>query len=188
MKTVKQALAAKSEELEKLHRLLTTAEETSKMQQQLGVLRQQEARNLNKKIETASLHLQALPQKGHENVNLLAVSKASAEAHEQHIQRLKEETRHMAGLLAKLDGELVKLESETQKSRQSLQGKLQDVLEKHEKDMKEKNDQLKGTQEHIDKLQMMVIQKNCDLKTQQGKLQKYEEAAQARNWNQSIFF
>ena len=87
MKTVKQALAAKSEELEKLQRTLKTAEDTSKMHEQLGVLRQQEAKNLNKKIESASLHLQVLQRKGHENVNLLAVSKAAAVAHEQHMQK-----------------------------------------------------------------------------------------------------
>lgn len=197
MKTVKQALTNKSEELEKVQRTIQLVTDTALMHQQLSALRERDAKNLSKKVDNTAQQLEELQRRHQQQLEVLAQVRAATasheqimrqhqQAHEDVVQRLKNQKKDMSLQLTQKNEELTKLEQNTQEKRQILQGQLQDVLEQHDKDMKGRKEKVTVAKGQVERLQLVVMQKRYELKVQQDRLHVMAKKASAAKLAQKL--
>ena len=188
---VKVTLKDKTEELAMMQGTLKKNEQLAAKQEQLSVQRQQEATALHQRLEAMVQQLGIVQLEHDRHVDLLkkvtAEREAMAEnmqkqkqAHKDEVQRLKEETTVMSNLLTQKNQELIKLEKDSQGQLK----RLHNARQQQEKEIRQKNEELRAAQEHRDRLHEIVVQKQRELDAQKDKLDEYEKA---RNLNQSIF-
>lgn len=78
--------------------------------------------------------------------------------------------------LAERDSAIQLAEKESQEQLQYLEGRLLSARQQQQKEATQMNTQVLAAQEHRERLQDMVMQKQQQLKAQEDKLQQYEEA------------